>query len=168
MNIRVLAADEKARYVDRLAEILIDAVDSGASVGFLGPLTPDRARPFWEGVTADPAVVTLVAEIGGEVVGTVSIQLIGKENQPHRVEIFKLAVHRSARRRGVAAALMTAAEAEAARLGRTLGVLDTTTGSDAERLYRRLGWTELGPIPGYALNPDGSMGGTTIFYKTLR
>ena len=88
-------------------------------------------------------------------------------NQPHRGEIAKLLVHRSARRRGIAQRLMERAEAEARAEGKTLLVLDAVTGGDAERLYARLGWNEVGVIPGYALYPDGRPCDTTVFWKAL-
>jgi ribosomal protein S18 acetylase RimI-like enzyme len=89
------------------------------------------------------------------------------ENQPHRADIAKMLVRRSARRRGLGALLMHAAEAVALDAGRTLLVLDTVTGGDAERLYARLGWTRVGVVPNYALMPDGTPCATTIFYKDL-
>jgi GNAT superfamily N-acetyltransferase len=88
-------------------------------------------------------------------------------NQPHRGEIAKLLVHRSARRRGIAELLMAGAEAEARAEGKTLLVLDAVTGDDAARLYGRLGWTEVGVVPGFALYPDGRPCDTTYFWKAL-
>ena len=51
--------------------------------------------------------------------------------------------------------------------GKTLLVLDTVTGGDAEMLYMRLGWTKSGIIPKYALFPDGRFCDTTVFWKEL-
>ena len=109
--------------------------------------------------------LVLVAEEAGAIVGTVSLILAMPENQPHRADLAKMQVHRSARRGR--AALVRAAEAAARELGRTLLVLDTVTGSDAERLYARLGWTRVGDIPGYALWPNGGLCSTTVFYRDL-
>ena len=110
----------------------------------------------------------LAAFADGELVGTVQVILALPPNQPHRGEIAKLLVHRSARRRGIAQLLMERAEAEARAEGKTLLVLDTVTGDDnAERLYERLGWTRVGVIPGYALYPDGRPCDTTVFWKSL-
>jgi ribosomal protein S18 acetylase RimI-like enzyme len=102
----------------------------------------------------------------GEIVGTVQVILTAPENQPHRGEISKMLVHRSARRRGVAEALMRGAEAAAREAGKTLLVLDTASDS-AERLYERLGWQRVGAIPGYALLPAGGLVDTVVFYKNL-
>ena len=109
----------------------------------------------------------LAAFADGELVGTVQVILALPPNQPHRGEIAKLLVHRSARRRGVARLLMERAEAEARAEGKSLLVLDTVTGDDAERLYARLGWTRVGVIPGYALYPDGRPCDTTVFWKEI-
>jgi GNAT superfamily N-acetyltransferase len=76
-------------------------------------------------------------------------------------------VHRAARRKGVAQALLAAAEEAASAAGRSVLVLDTVTGGDAERLYARLGWQRVGVVPGYALMPTGELCSTTYFYKQL-
>ena len=102
-----------------------------------------------------------------ELIGTVQVILASPPNQPHRGEIAKLLVHRSARKRGVAQQLMARAEYEARTEGKTLLVLDTVTGDPAERLYARLGWTTVGVIPGYALYPDGRPCDTTVFWKAV-
>jgi len=101
------------------------------------------------------------------IVGTVQVVLDMPDNQPHRADVAKMQVHRSARRRGLGEALMRAAEAAAKDAGKTLLVLDTVTGSDAERLYTRLGWKRCGEIPGYALWPNGGLCSTTVFYREL-
>ena len=134
------------------------------------PFSRDDARAFFEGVAAEVEQgrrLLVAAFDDGELVGTVQVILVLPPNQPHRGEITKLLVHRSARKRGVARLLMEQAEAEARAEGKTLLVLDAVTGDDAERLYERLGWTKVGVIPGYALYPDGRVCDTTYFWKGL-
>jgi len=158
------------QQVDELARVLIDCVDGGASVSFMQPLSRDRAAAFWRKVAHDVAIgarALLIAEDAQGICGTVQVLLHQPENQPHRGDVAKMLVHRRARRRGVGEALLIAAERSAADLGKTLLVLDTVTGSDAERLYRRLGWQRCGEIPGYALWPDGRPCPTTVFFKSL-
>lgn len=111
--------------------------------------------------------ILLVAFCGSFVAGTVQVLLSMPPNQPHRAEVSKLLVHRSARRRGIARSLMEAAENEARASGKALLVLDTSTGSDAERLYSSLGWSKAGVIPGYALLPDGQLCDTTFLWKKI-
>ena len=111
--------------------------------------------------------IVLAAFLDGELVGTVQVVDAGPPNQPHRADVAKLLVHRSARRRGIARLLMERAEREARAEGKTLLVLDTVTGDDAERLYGRLGWTRVGVIPNYALYPDGRSCDTTVFWKAV-
>jgi GNAT superfamily N-acetyltransferase len=156
--------------IDGLADVLIDCVDGGASVSFMHPLTRDRAVVFWrhvaDGVTAGHRAV-LIAEDAQGVCGTVQLVLDQPENQPHRADLAKMLVHRRARRRGLGAVLMRAAEATARDCGKTLLVLDAVTGGDAARLYERLGWVRVGDIPGYALMPAGEPCGTTYFYRNL-
>lgn len=155
-----------------LADVLIDCVEGGASVGFLLPITRDRALAFWRTALAaadrgDRLVLVAEDSDSGRIVGTVQLVLALPENQPHRADLAKMQVHRRARRRGLGAALVQAAEAAARRAGKTLLVLDTVTGSDAERLYTRLGWRRCGVIPNYALWPDGRPCATTVLYRDL-
>jgi GNAT superfamily N-acetyltransferase len=157
-------------HLEQLAEVLIDCVEDGASVSFMHPLGRERALAFWrhvaDGVAAGERVL-LVAEDEHGVCGTVQLVLALAENQPHRADVAKMLVHRRARRRGVGAALVRAAEASARALDKSLLVLDTVTGGDAERLYQRLGWVPVGAIPGYALLPFGGLCSTTYFYRQL-
>ena len=170
MEIRRLGAGAARAELDRLAAVLLDCVEGGASVRYMAPFSHAEARAAFESVAADVdrgRRVLLAAYDDGELVGTVQVASAEQPNSPHRGEIVQLLVHRSARRRGVAAALMDAAETEARDEGRTLLVLDTVTGDAAERLYERLGWTKVGVIPDYALYPDGRPCATTVFFKHL-
>ena len=166
---RVHALDEE--LIEQLAGVLLDCVEGGASVSFMLPLTRDRAVAFWrrvaQGVAAGERAL-LVAEDAHGICGTVQLLLDLPENQPHRADVAKMLVHRRARRQGLGAALMRAAETTARECGRTLLVLDTVTGGDAERLYARLGWVRVGEIPNYALFPQGGFCSTTVFYRELR
>ncbi len=152
-----------------LAELLIDCVDGGASVSFMHPLPMAKASDFWRRVAAAVAEgerALLVAEDVDGIVGTVQLILDQPENQPHRADLSKMLVHRRARRQGVGAALLRAAENVARGCGKSLLVLDTAS-ADAERLYAKLGWQRCGVIPGYALLPRGGLCDTTLFYRTL-
>jgi GNAT superfamily N-acetyltransferase len=150
--------------------VLHDCVAGGASVGYLWPFEHADARRAYEGFAAEVDAgrrLLLSAFLDGELVGTVQVVLAFPPNQPHRGEIARMLVHRKARRQGIAAALMEAAEREARAAGKTLLVLDAVTGGDAARLYERLGWTVVGVVPGFALYPDGSLCDTTYFWKSL-
>jgi GNAT superfamily N-acetyltransferase len=156
-------------HVRGLAELLIDCVDAGASVSFMHPLPLPKAMDFWRAV-ADAVTenkrALLVAENAAGVVGTVQLILDQPENQPHRADLSKMLVHRRARRQGLGAALLEAAEDVARDCKKSLLVLDTASG-EAERLYARLGWQRCGVIPGYALLPHGGFCDTTYFYRIL-
>ncbi len=164
---RVHALDDA--QIGELAGVLIDCVEGGASVSFMHPLSRERAVAFWrrvaQGVGAGERAL-LVAEDARGLCGTVQLVLDQPENQPHRAELSKMLVHRRARRQGLGAALMRAAEATARECGKTLLVLDTAN-DEAERLYERLGWTRVGVIPDYALLPQGGLCATTVFYRNL-
>lgn len=153
-----------------LAELLIDCVDGGASVGFMQPLPLAKARSFWQRVAQAAAQgerALLVAEDAAGIVGTVQLVLAQPDNQPHRAELSKMLVHRRARRQGWGAALMQAAEQLGRDCGKSLLVLDTAN-NEAERLYARLGWVSCGRVPGYALLPHGGLCDTAYFYRVLQ
>lgn len=170
IDVRRLAGADLRMHLDGLAAVLFDCVAGGASVSYMAPFSRGQARTAFEEWGADVergGRLLLAALDGGDVVGTVQVVFAAPPNQPHRADIAKLLVHRQARRRGVAQLLMEHAEAEARAEGRTLLVLDTVTGDDAERLYLRLGWTRVGVIPNYALYPDGRPCDTTVFWKAV-
>jgi ribosomal protein S18 acetylase RimI-like enzyme len=156
--------------VGQLTDVLLDCVEGGASVGFMLPLSRERAAAFWRGVAADVAAGRRALIVAGDergVCGTVQLILEQPDNQPHRADLCKMQVHRRARRRGLGEALMRCAERLALERGKTLLVLDAVTGGDAARLYERLGWVRVGDIPGYALYPGGGTCGTTYYYRRL-
>lgn len=155
--------------LDGLTAVLADCVAGGASVGFMQPYSQAQARAWWRGLAPDVEAgrrALFVAEDDAGIVGTVHLILAQPDNQPHRADLCKMLVLRRARKLGVGAALMDAAESAARAAGKTLLVLDTAS-ADAERLYARMGWQRLGVIPGYALLPDGAACDTTYFYREL-
>ncbi len=153
-----------------LAAILSACVAGGASVSFLWPFTTREGQAYFaslEDEFAKGGRLLLGAFTDGVLVGTVQVILAMPPNQPHRAELAKLLVRPEHRGRGVASALVAAAEEEARARGKTLLVLDTVRGDHAERLYRKLGYTAVGVIPNYALFPDGRPCDTVVFYKAL-
>jgi GNAT superfamily N-acetyltransferase len=170
IEIRRLDAGSVRAHLDPLAAVLVDCVEGGASVSFMAPFSQEDGRAVFGDYAAEVEQgrrLLLAAFADGELVGTVQVILATPPNQPHRGEIAKLLVRRSARRHGIAERLMAEAEREAHDEGKTLLVLDTVTGDAAERLYTRLGWTHVGVIPDYALYPDGRPCSTTVFWKAL-
>ncbi|MFI8826228.1 GNAT family N-acetyltransferase [Streptomyces sp. NPDC053431] len=167
MEIRCLGADEvRARAADGLADLLVDAVADGASIGFLAPLDPAEAAAWWREVAGTRDVWAAFSPTG-RLLGAVTLVRDGKANGRHRGEIARLVVHRDARGQGLGRRLLAAAEAQAAASGLTLLVLDTQTDSPAEHLYRAAGWTAAGGIPDFAADPAGTLRPTTLYYKRL-
>lgn len=170
-TVRLLSPDEAGARRAELVELLFDAVEGGASVNFVKPMTRGKADLWWQGALASHARgerLIFAADAAGGMDGTVQLVLAPQENQAFRADIAKLLVHSRARRQGLGARLMQAAEDEARRIGRTLLTLDTEAASDADRLYRKLGWTRFGVIPGYATNADDSRReDCSFFYKAL-
>jgi GNAT superfamily N-acetyltransferase len=169
MRIEPLSRSASASDLDELGELLCDAVASGASVGFLAPLTVESARAFWHNVLerAHPRSVTLVARDDRSIVGSVQLVPAGMQNQRHRADVAQLLVHRRARRRGIGRTLMAELEKWAALGGFKLLTLGTQRDDAAEQLYRECGWTRSGMVPGYALDPEGNPCDTVFFYKEL-
>ena len=164
-------------HVHALADLLIDCVEGGASISFMLPFTRERSLAFWRTVAAGVAAgqrALLIAEDspasgsgGPSICGTVQLILDQPENQPHRADLAKMLVHSRARRQGLGAALMRAAESMARDCGKSLLVLDAVTNGDAARLYERLGWVRVGDIPNYALFPQGGLCSTTYYYRDI-
>jgi len=171
VTIRRIGANEAAACVEALADLLIDCVEGGASVSFMWPLPRERALAFWrgvaEGVAKGERVLLVADDADGKLIGTVQLITGLPDNQPHRADVAKMLVHRRARRRGIAQQLMAALDDAARAEEKTVLVLDTVTGGDAERLYERAGWQRVGEVPKYALMPNGDFCGTTFFYKHL-
>lgn len=172
IRIRTISAEETADRSLDLADVLIDCVAGGASVSFMAPLSREKAEAFWRRIAGEVARserALIVAEdrASGAVIGTAQLVLDQPENQLHRADVQKLLVHRRGRRRGIGSALMMAIDDAARAAGKTLLILDTTRGGDAERLYERAGWIRFGVVPGHALLPDGQPSDTSYFYKRL-
>ncbi|MFD5463061.1 GNAT family N-acetyltransferase [Kitasatospora sp. NPDC127059] len=166
-----LAAADLTADQDGLADLLLDAVADGASIGFLDDLDRTEAARWWlqyeDALAAGHRLSWIARDSGGRIVGTVSLVLGDKDNGRHRAEVVKLMVHRDARGQGLARRLLDTAERAAAAASATLLLLDTRTDSPAERLYHSAGWTPYGLVPGYAADPDGTLASSTFFYKTL-
>ncbi len=160
----------REREIAGLCDVLIDCVEGGDSIGFLWPMTREKAEAFWRKVAASAArgerIVFVAEDPDGRLIGTAQVLLDQPENQPHRGDIAKMQVHRRARKRGIGAALLRECERAALEAGKTVLVLDTAS-ADAERLYERHGWQRCGVIPKFALMPDGRFCDTIVFYKLL-
>jgi GNAT superfamily N-acetyltransferase len=158
--------------LDGLAALIVDAVAGGSAVNFLTGATHDEARGWWlarsEAVKSGNATVFVARDEGGRIIGSTLLDRSTNQNSPHRAEIGKVIVLRSARRQGVASALMRAAEDRARLEGRWMLVLDTVAGSPAATMYESLGWQTVGTIPGYAFDVDGVPEPATYYYKDLR
>jgi acetyltransferase len=169
-TISVLSPADAERKIPFLADLLLDAVENGASVGFLPPFTRKDALNYWRDlipVLRQGSRVLLAASDGNGVVGSVQLALETRANGSHRAEVMKLFVHRRARRQGLARALMAEVESVARRLGRTLLLLDTRKGSEAEQLFAALGYHRFGEVAGYARSADGSLHTTVFFHRQL-
>ena len=171
LEILELDLERYRRAIPNLVELTLDAVAAGASINFLAGVTAADAATWWEAridSVAKGLTSPFVVRLNGRIVGCTLLIRSGNQNSPHRAEIAKVIVHRSARRMGIGRALMLAAEARAQADGRWMLVLDTVAGSAADALYRSLGWHETGTVPDYALNTDGVPEAATFFWKDLR
>jgi acetyltransferase len=170
-RIRTIDLDQFAERLPGLARLLVDAVDSGGSLGYWAPIAHADALLYWREVMqamVEESLVLIVAEDAGEVVGSVQLLLSPRQSGAHRAEIRKLMVHTSRRGHGLGRALLSAAHVEAAFRGRHLLILDTRTGDADEKLYESMGYTRAGQIPGFTVERDGSSHGSTYFYHVLK
>jgi ribosomal protein S18 acetylase RimI-like enzyme len=169
-GIRCLSAEQALQFETSLSEVLCDTVDSGASIGFLPPVTPEEASEYWStvvGAMRSGTRILIAAEADGRILGCVQLGLESRPNGRHRAEVMKLMVHREARAQGLGRALMEHAHRVALGLGRWLLVLDTRSGDVAEQLYYWLGYTKAGVIPGYARSASGELHDTVLMYLCM-
>jgi GNAT superfamily N-acetyltransferase len=174
-QIEAIDAEGFVAAIPGLAALVVDAVAGGASVNFMAGVTDEEAAAWWTariGDVADGTTTAFIARDGddgaGRIVGSTLLIRSRNQNASHRAEIGKVLVHRSVRRRGLARALMAAAEARARADGRWLLILDTEAGTAADTLYRSLGWQVLGTMPDHAYRSNGVLAPTTYFWKDLR
>ncbi|MFF2888240.1 GNAT family N-acetyltransferase [Paenibacillus sp. NPDC057967] len=153
-------------HIAGLSGMLQDVVEDGASIGFLSPLSREEAEQYWRSVT-EPGIFLWAAVLNGRIVGTIQLQLAMKKNAAHRAEIAKLMVHPTARRHGIARTLMHTAHEQAKKENRSLLILDTRAGDPSNELYKSLGYTEAGRIPGFARSSEGGFDATVIYYMNL-
>lgn len=152
--------------LQELSLLLIDSVNSGASVGFLSPLSLEDAKGYWSNVLSDE-VILWIGKMDGKIIGTIQLHLCMKQNGQHRAEIAKLLVHSNARRIGIGKHLMEAAEEKAKEKQRSLITLDTRAGDVSNILYKSMKYIEAGRIPKYAESTDGILHDTIIYYKNI-
>jgi ribosomal protein S18 acetylase RimI-like enzyme len=158
-------------HLDSLAQLLLEAHETGMSLGLEAPLTRSGAEAAWRTVAAllAPAEhVQWAAFDGDTAIGAVHLaRATAGSSGRHRAEIQRLVVATDARGRGVGRALLDTAVGHARSLGLRLLWLSTHTGTDADRIYERLGWTRAGVIPDYAVLPNGELTANTFFYLQL-
>ena len=170
MTISAWDAECTAQRSDELGKLLCDAVNGGASLGFLPPLDRDHAWAYWVDVSrsvAKGSVHLLVAEHGGELIGAVQLQEAGGANASHRAEVAKLMVRSLFRQRGHGRQLMLAVQALARTRGRTTLVLDTRAGDRSERLFQALGWVKSGEVPQYARGADAALHAASLYHLLI-
>mgnify|MGYP000212220060 CR=1 FL=1 len=166
----LLKLESLTPYLEDLVAVLLDAVDMGASIGFLPPMSETEAKMYWlkvEDELTDNSRQVLVVRENGRIVATVQIAMSPKANALHRCEVEKLMVLSSARHQGYARALMQGVERVAASMQRQLITLDTRTEDDAYYLYQKIGYTAFGCVPNYARSASGSLDSSTFFYKEI-
>ncbi len=172
MRLEPVTPEALAVQAAEFAALLRDAVEHGASVGFILPLSGDEVAEYWRKVGTELAggnqLMFAARDEAGRLLGGAQLALETRSNGRHRAEVQKVLVFATARGRGIGTALMQRIESEARARGRTLLFLDTSTGaSGAVKFYEQLGYSPAGGIPDYAADPDGRLGASAIFYKRL-
>ncbi|MRX73798.1 GNAT family N-acetyltransferase [Bacillus lacus] len=153
-------------HSEKLAGLLCDTVNQGASIGFIPPLKFQSAKEYWESLN-DPSILIWGAETETELIGTIQLQFCTKENGRHRAEVAKLMVHPDHRKKGIARRLLETAERAAAENHISLLVLDTREGDPSNKLYLSHGYQRAGSIPFFAQSAEGDLETTVLYYKVL-
>ena len=170
-RVEVVLPPDFAAAIPDLAALLVDAVESGASVSFLAGLDLPHAAAWWQDRIPDietGALVMIVARDDGRIVGCAGLVPAKWQNSAHRAEVIKVLVLRSHRSRGIASAILRELELAALERGRWLLTLDTAVDVGAEALYARNGWQDVGVIPDYAVGADGRFVATRFMWKRIR
>ena len=170
MRVEIFDDENAAAHAGTLADLLQEAVENGALVGYILPFDNNAAFAYWQSVLPSIAAgerLLFCALEGEHIVGTAQLYLSPEPNAPHRGEVYKLLVRQGFQRMGIGEALMRAVESEARRRGRTLLLLDTVQGGSGERLNRRLGWREVGAVPNHFVDPLGNPKTSTYFMLAL-
>jgi acetyltransferase len=169
-NIAEIRTTPSLELFSELVELLQDAVRSGASIGFLAPLSTAEARNYWMaalGEVARSERVILLARDGPSIIGCAQLVLTPRANARHRAEIQKLIVHSHWQGKGLGRALLEAIEVVAGSKGRTLLLAEAREGGYGERLFSGHGYTRVGSIPRYQRGSDGRYDSTVIFYRNV-
>jgi GNAT superfamily N-acetyltransferase len=172
MAIRIEELDTAAveEHLDALAQLLLDAHDSGMALGLAAPLSRDGARAAYADAATRlaPGDRLLLAAFDGDVlVGAVQLDRSDAGNGRHRAELRRLVVRADRRGTGVGRALMAGVVEAARGLGLRLLWLSTHEGTDADRIYERFGWTRAGVIPDYAVLPSGKLAANAFYFLRL-
>lgn len=168
MSVEIIKLDSVGPYIGQLAELMVETVDGGASIGFIAPMEKQEAEAYWHSLQLSEHTHVWVALAGDSVIGTIQLHLTNKANGCHRAEIAKLMVANKARRQGIGRKLLAVAEETATEQNRTLLILDTEEGAPSNVLYKTSGYTFAGTIPQFAENPHGGLRGTNLYYKLLK
>lgn len=170
MRIEVASEALALRYLAQLNNLLINNVNSGASIGWLPPMQEAAAESYWRSRITEIGAGSRILLFAWEdelIVGSAQLGLEQRENGNHRAEVQKVMVHTDYRRRGIASELMRTLEDCAVQNDRSLLFLDTRQGDPSEDLYLKLGYVRVGAIPQYVRNPDGGFHATVLYYKIL-
>jgi ribosomal protein S18 acetylase RimI-like enzyme len=170
VQIAIYKGEEAALHVEQLCGLLVDAVHQGALIGHVLPVDRVAVEHYWRDSLQSAAAgerVLILAVSAAAIVGTVQLYLSPEPNAPHRGEVFKLLVHSAHRRQGIGEALMREVERQARAHQRSLLLLDTVQGGASERLYRRLGWQEVGVVPNHFVDPWGRPAASVYMMRLL-
>ena len=171
VQVRALGSRD-LQWLPALADLLIDSVHHGASLGFLAPLSRYQAMDYWHSVYARLGShhhlwIACEGDGHGPLQGAVQLTLPQPSNAHHRGEVQRLMVHSQERGRGIASQLMATLECTALRQGRRLLVLEAPADSQAEAVYTHLGWQRAGAIPEHSVCAEGRLHSAALLYKTL-
>lgn len=167
---RLVGAAELEAVVPSLATILSDTVNGGTPLGFLAPLTEAAAQEYWRSLRRSLSAgnrLLLVASSERGVIGSGQLSLPAAPNGRHRAEVEKLLVAPALKGLGLGREILHALHQAGRDAGRTLFFLNTRRGSPAEGFYQRMGYRDVGLLPGWSVGPDGARRDHVIYCREL-
>ncbi len=159
LNIRPFAAAD----LPRMTAIWNGVVEEADAFPQQEKLTPEQAEPFFSGQS-----LTAVAECGGRIVGLYILHPNNIGRCGHLANA-SYAVDGSARGMHVGEQLVRHSLEAGKQLGFRVLQFNAVVCSNtaAVALYRKLGFVELGTVPGGFRRADGSFEDIMLFYRTL-
>lgn len=156
-----------------LLQLWADVTNAGGAVGLRPPADPASVAPLVDEMLAELAArvsgAVVARDTDGEIVGLVVVTPGPAPRRDHVARLRRLMVHPTRQGEGLGGELLAAGERLAATdLGAELALVEVRHGQGTERFYERLGYREVGRIPGGLAFEDGDRCDELLLVRSLR